>query len=272
MTDPHPAKPKPKPAAPGKAPVAKAAAFDIPKILAAIPEPQRLPALAFVIGQSILTGVYAAASDALKPWAMGAVVAWPFVILLASLIVYFRSMSQVRASIQDAQVSTGKAADGAPAQAKGYDLFVSAPMDALGDGASYAKIQDVVLRVMQAFINDTGLTKVYWGGAQVDSREQFDDPSTGYETVRAALEGSRHYVLIWPSKVCSSALFELGVAADRKLPTVIFHRKLEDLPYLLRGKLKSGVKDGWPVKAYVYTDLESLKRTIEVAGPNLFPT
>ena len=248
--------------------------IDIPGTLKAIPDQQRLTGLAFLMGEIMLTGGYTLATPQLKPWGFAAVVAWPVITLLVATLLYLHDLSAVRDKLANATISSGVSTAQSPGVApskKQFDLFISAPMDALGNDESYRQNQDVILRVMQAFRENTKMASIYFGGALPDSRAEFDDEAQGYEAVYGALQKSQHFVLIWPQKVATSALFEIGVAAQLAIPTVIFHRESADLPYLLRGKLKSGLNDNWSVKEYVYTDLVSLKKIVQLAGTGLFP-
>ena len=64
-------------AAEGDAKSPSSGRFDVLGILKIIPEKQRLLGLVFLIGESMLAGIYPWATPEAKNWAFGAIVVWP---------------------------------------------------------------------------------------------------------------------------------------------------------------------------------------------------
>ncbi|KPF61852.1 hypothetical protein IP88_15350 [alpha proteobacterium AAP81b] len=191
--------------------------------------------------------------------------------LIAAIALYCYELIRAGSSSSRSAIGTEPARTDISAADLRYDLFVSAPMDAFDDDKSFQSNQAVVAKFLLALQTRVGAKQIYFGGAMTDQKAQFDDAGLGYETVRSALESAKSFILIWPQRVPSSCLVEVGIAAARHLPTAIFYRKDVSLPYLLRGKLASRMADKWPVTAYEYADFDALRQIIQLKGAELFP-
>ena len=152
-----------------------------------------------------------------------------------------------------------------------HDTFLAAPMDSIHDFVDDGNTRLQLVDIQHALKDHTEANLIYCGSRLIKSVENFDEPQDGYKKSFRALESAKNFVLIWPDKVPSSVLFELGVAAAKKIPTVIFYRKQEDLPYLLLGKMNAGTRRaGWPVRFRTYEELSSITDIIKQKGNELF--
>jgi TIR domain-containing protein len=114
-----------------------------------------------------------------------------------------------------------------------YDVFLSAPMAAYRDDAEFKSARADIKKVFDALTRDCGL-KVFWAAEKIESIDAFDSADVSVSEDLLALERSRSFVLIYPQKLASSALFEAGYALALKRPSHYFVRDREDLPFLLR--------------------------------------
>lgn len=114
-----------------------------------------------------------------------------------------------------------------------YDVFLSAPMAAFATDAAYVEARADVLKVFNALRDDCGM-RVYWAGERIAHVEDFDTIDVSVIDDLRALEGSRYFVLLYPSRLATSALFEAGYALALKRVSHYFVRERNDLPFLLR--------------------------------------
>ena len=114
-----------------------------------------------------------------------------------------------------------------------YDVFLSAPMAALDSDDDYRKSRSDVKKVFDAFKTHCGFS-VYWAGEKIESIRDFDTMDTSVITDLRAIKDSRYFVLLYPQKLVTSALFEAGYAIAHKKFSLYFVAKNPDLPFLMR--------------------------------------
>ena len=114
-----------------------------------------------------------------------------------------------------------------------YDVFLSAPMAALNDNAAYQKSRAETLKVFNALHADCGF-KVYWAMENIESIDQFDSRDAAVLEDLTALDKSATFVLLYPEKLATSALFEAGYALALGRRSHFFVRETKQLPYLMQ--------------------------------------
>jgi len=114
-----------------------------------------------------------------------------------------------------------------------YDLFIAAPMNAL-DEEAYDAGRDFVLELKKSLSTSYGLGRIYFAGTEATGRQAFTQEAAALRRDLEALRSSRLVVLIYPGKVVTSALVEIGYALALGLPCLLLVRDRDDLPYLLR--------------------------------------
>ncbi|MCR9267248.1 MAG: hypothetical protein NXI03_06715 [Alphaproteobacteria bacterium] len=191
------------------------------------------------------------------------------------LFTRFRRLNKAKASLErgrKAAAETLKDGDQTPANAPDHvDLFLAVPMDGFDDfnkSELYNGALDPLLVALNHFVEAKNL---YCGCKFIKTEDNFDTPPAGYRLSNAASLTCERFMLIWPSSVATSALFELGIARMRQIPTVIFYRNEKELPYLLRGKKSVGNSDGWPVHFHQFSTLDDICSQIQEKGHDLFP-
>lgn len=113
-----------------------------------------------------------------------------------------------------------------------FDVFLSTPMAAFPDDAAFQAWRAKFSKVYDA-LRDSGL-KVYWAAAAITSMADYETIDVSVMEDLAALDQSRHFVLLYPEMAVTSVLFEAGYALARKLPSIYFVRERDDLPFLMR--------------------------------------
>ncbi|HME20006.1 MAG TPA: hypothetical protein VKI44_01340 [Acetobacteraceae bacterium] len=116
--------------------------------------------------------------------------------------------------------------------AAGYDLFLAAPMSAL-DESDYATERAGVLAVVEQLGVLPGFARVYFAGAEIGHPGGFTGEADALRRDLTALRHARLFVLIYPGKIVTSALVEVGYALALRLPCLLLVRDRSDLPYLL---------------------------------------
>jgi hypothetical protein len=106
-------------------------------------------------------------------------------------------------------------------------------MAAFADDADYVAARADVLKIFKALTEDCGM-RVYWAGEKIEHMADFDTIDISVLDDLKALEQCRCFVLVYPAKLASSALFEAGYALALKRPSHYFVRDRDDLPFLLR--------------------------------------
>ena len=115
-----------------------------------------------------------------------------------------------------------------------HDIFLSAAMASLDDQASYDQLRTWLLSIKNQ-LNDLGYRKAFYAAQDLADKNQFDDPGLAAKEDIRAIDDSEHFMFVYPSKVATSAIMELGYALAKGKRIWILVRNRKDLPYLLRG-------------------------------------
>jgi hypothetical protein len=113
-----------------------------------------------------------------------------------------------------------------------YDVFLSTPMAAFDTNDEYKAGWTRFRKVFDA-LKGEGL-KVYWAAEDIDSKDKFDSLDVSVLDDLKALQQSRRFMLLYPQKLVTSALFEAGYALALKRFSHYFVRDRDDLPFLMR--------------------------------------
>jgi hypothetical protein len=88
------------------------------------------------------------------------------------------------------------------------------------------------LKVIRA-LHDCGLS-VFCALETIDSMDKFDTQGISTHDDMDILAHSGSFVMLYPQKLASSALFEAGYALALGRPSLFFVRNEQDLPYLMQ--------------------------------------
>lgn len=114
-----------------------------------------------------------------------------------------------------------------------YDVFLSTPMAGFDNDADYQSARREMLKVFNALEQTCGFN-VFWAAKDIETIHDFDTVDVSAEQDIRALERSRCFILIYPRKLHTSALFEAGYALAKELNCHYFVRERRDLPFLMR--------------------------------------
>lgn len=124
--------------------------------------------------------------------------------------------------------------DALPAGKKfAYDVFLSTPMAAFKTDAEYRSGRAEFKKVFDALKQQCALS-VYWASEKIESIDDFDTLDVSAMDDLVALKQSHRFVLLYPQKLPTSALFEAGYALALDCDSHYFVRDRDDLPFLMR--------------------------------------
>jgi len=121
-----------------------------------------------------------------------------------------------------------------------YDVFLSVPMASFKDDSEYQPFRTEILKVIHA-LHDCGLS-VFCALEAIDSMSKFDTHGISTRDDIDILEHSGSFVMIYPQKLATSALFEAGYALALGRPSLYFVRNEAELPYLMQ-RLPEAITD-----------------------------
>jgi len=151
-----------------------------------------------------------------------------------------------------------------------WDVFLSVPM-AGWPADEYEAGWHEIKKVYDALLA-CGL-KVYWSGEKIDSVAKFQSTDVSATKDLPAIERSRHFMLVYPKKLATSAIFEAGYAYALGKPARYFTPVFADLPYLMR-KLpaREGKSTPWVHSSDEWKDYDALAQLILTNGRDWFAT
>lgn len=121
-----------------------------------------------------------------------------------------------------------------PPSGKVYDLFVSAPMAAFDTEKEFQSSRNAILDIVRGIKKYCKFKDVFYAGEEIESHKDFESEDLSVIEDYDACFRSKYYILIYPQKIATSALIELGWAMAHKKPIVIFTKKRDDLPFLVK--------------------------------------
>lgn len=117
------------------------------------------------------------------------------------------------------------------------DVFLSVPMASFTSDEEYRPFRVEAMKVFTALRDRCGL-RVFCALESIESIEQFDTYGVSAREDIEKLEQSANFVLLYPERMATSALFEAGYALARGIPCRFFVKNQHDikhqLPFLMR--------------------------------------
>jgi len=117
---------------------------------------------------------------------------------------------------------------------RSYDLFVSAPMAAFETNQEFQSSRSAIVNMVRAMKKHCQFEDVFYAGQEIESKENFESEDLSVVENYDALFRSRYFIFIYPKKIATSALIELGWAMAHKKPIIIFAKKRDELPFLVK--------------------------------------
>lgn len=114
-----------------------------------------------------------------------------------------------------------------------YDVFVAAAMAGNKDEQGYVETRADVLALIDSLKRDCGFSSVFFAGEDIESKDDFDPKTLALEGDLECLRQSKYFILYYPERVTTSALYEAGMALILGKPAIYLVRDDKDLPFLL---------------------------------------
>lgn len=113
-------------------------------------------------------------------------------------------------------------------------LFVAAPMSGFSSEDEYAVHRQDTTSLVASLRREPSVESVYYAGENTSTAAEFMDSKSAFLADMAALNCASAFIFLYPVKVLTSALVEVGVAIGQRKPVCIIVNQTSDLPYLLR--------------------------------------
>jgi hypothetical protein len=114
-----------------------------------------------------------------------------------------------------------------------YDVFISAPMTSVPSD-QYSDLRSKVLILKQELKKRDMFRRIYSALDRIKKVGKVEPPSYAFKQDIKALRSSKYYVLLYPSRVPTSAVVEAGYALAMGKPSAYLYRNREDLPFMLQ--------------------------------------
>lgn len=143
-------------------------------------------------------------------------------------------------------------------------IFIGSPMASVKE-ETYGSIRKDVLDLKKVLENDCGFEDVYYPGQDLNGID-WDGQEKAILNDFKLLKESEHYVFIFPKKVTSSILMEMGYAIALSKNTLIFTHGRRSLPYMLQQADKAISS----IRIYIYKDFSEVINLVKANGQALF--
>lgn len=144
-------------------------------------------------------------------------------------------------------------------------VFLAAPMSGFETSQDYETHRFEVLRILSSLRSLDSVESVYYAGETIDSTGKFDSSKDAFTLDLRNIEQCNIFVLLYPFKVLTSALVEVGIALGLGKPTCIVVNDRSDLPYMLREaeQRHSAINFVKPIKIFEADGVKNVCNAVE---------
>lgn len=115
------------------------------------------------------------------------------------------------------------------------NLFIASPIAGFVNESDYhtykALLQSVIIEIEKI----SSLDNIYCELIRINNFSEYDSPATSVIKDIANIDASQYFLLLYPQKVVTSALIELGYAMAQKKNILIISSEKQILPYMVHG-------------------------------------
>jgi len=163
-------------------------------------------------------------NDEQKLWITIGMIVSLILAIIGSVLIHWLNNRQVRSG---ATVDTDQ-------KAFEYDIFISFPIAAITDAIKRKALNDFANELEEKF-KTIGFKKIFNASLHFSNRHDHQPPKVAAKIDFDALDKSRNFLLIYPEKLPTSALIELGYAIAANKNIVMCSDNVHTLPFLARG-------------------------------------
>ncbi len=115
-----------------------------------------------------------------------------------------------------------------------YEIFISFPIAGVKDKKEREEVNDFANK-LEKELNKIGYRRIFNASLHFSSNHDHQPPKIACETDFDALDKSKNFLLLYPDKIPTSALIELGYALGGQKKITICSTSIHNLPFLARG-------------------------------------
>lgn len=147
-----------------------------------------------------------------------------------------------------------------------YNIFLSTPMSSFKTQKEYQDHRLEINELTKNLEKNMQMTS-YFSGKNITKQKHFEQPDIAAKGDLSALDHSKIFIMILPSKVYSSVLVEAGYALALKIPSIYFLKNENDLPFML-SKMPQSTKGR--AKIYKYETISEIYQILKRDGEKIF--
>jgi|GEM_PF-3476466 len=181
---------------------------------------------AVIVVEAILTLILTTGnpSEEQKLWITIGMIVSLILALVAAVIMHW---------IDNKQVPSGASLDTGEKNYE-YDVFISFPIASMPDDEKQQNIKEFANQ-LEKELNRLGYKKNFNASVHFSDKHDYQAPKVAAKIDFDALDKSRNFLMIYPEKLATSALIELGYALAARKNIIMCSDNLHTLPFLARG-------------------------------------
>ena len=148
-----------------------------------------------------------------------------------------------------------------------YDVFISTPMAAWNDNVAYKRHREEILNIRDHLKRECKFKKIFYAGDEISDVEDFDAKDISAKDDFEALQASKYLFFIYPEKLASGALVEVGAAIAHGIPSLFLVPDRKTLPFILE-QADEALNF---IKIYEVSGINQIVNLIKRHGCSLFP-
>ena len=116
------------------------------------------------------------------------------------------------------------------------NMFIASPIAGFTSEADYNKYKKLIKSVVGKIKkNNNNLNNIFCEITNINDISEYDSPASAVTKDLYHIDESEIFVLLYPKKVVSSALIELGYAISKRKKILIIASSKDILPYMVLG-------------------------------------
>jgi hypothetical protein len=149
-----------------------------------------------------------------------------------------------------------------------YDVFIAAAMAGHEGDAEYQQSRSEVLALIDTLKTKCNCKSVFYAGSAITSKAEFEPEALALVSDLQAMRESRSFILYYPTKLPSSALYEAGWALILGKPSIYIVRDKAGLPFLLNDASQAFLERR--VRVFECPDINRALAEVSSYGGDLF--
>jgi hypothetical protein len=119
-----------------------------------------------------------------------------------------------------------------------YEIFISFPIAGIKDKKEREQVNGFA-KNLENELENIGYRKIFNASMHFSHDHEHQPPKIACETDFNALDKSKNFLLLYPERIATSALIELGYALGGQKKIIMCSKSIHTLPFLARGLSKA---------------------------------